>query len=339
MARLIRMTSAAFLLPLLSGQIQAANDSLYFLYQRTTYLENLWTPGGWWANPALIGELSAPSAYTINTTPLGYRYTLASVKYVFPFFDRFGAGFGIMGTGISDAAQQSGQASSSGVTYNSHFTFSNPSFQSAIGGSLPKIGSGGALIDIGAEMLPNGFGGSSEFLLTRLGLGILTPFYFNSISASATATATMHFWNSVYIDWNAKLGLRIKALDSLLTGTAEYTLTFQAGSVESFYTSSSYDYEVFKTMMSVRFYKIFGFLIGYSTDFGEFSNFRNGSCIHLGMELRASHANPIFAGYDLGISIDALSQSQGLLIHRLWIGYRFLAKKPENKDATQATSK
>ncbi len=126
MAGRFRYLAAATVL-LLFGYARAANDSLYFLYQRTTYLENLNTPGGWWANPALTGEVSFPAGYTINVTPLGNSYTLASVKYVFPFLNHFGGGIGIMGTGI--APDQSTQFSSTGATYNSHFTFSNPSFQ------------------------------------------------------------------------------------------------------------------------------------------------------------------------------------------------------------------
>ena len=313
------LAALSLICALFAGATEAANDSLYFLYQRTAYLENLWTPGGWWANPALTGEIDVPSAYTINATPLGYRYTLASVKYLFPFLGRFGAGFGLMGTGISQSEQQTGQATSSGVSYNSQFTFSNPSCQIALGGNLPKFGSAGILIDIGAEMLPDGYGGSSNFLVTRGGLGILTPFFFNCVSLSATAMATFTFWQQMYIDGNSKLGLRLKLFDDLLNGSAEYTLTLKSG--ESFYTSSGYNYEVFKTMVSLKIYKIFGFLLGYSTDFGYFSDI--GNCIHTGLELRPMNDNPLFAGYDLGIS----TTYPGLLIHRLWIGYRFLPKK------------
>jgi hypothetical protein len=307
-------------LMVLYGTAQASNDSLYFFYQRSTYLENLWTPGGWWANPALTGEISAPTGYTINVSPLGYRYTLASVKYLFPFLGNFGAGLGIIGTGI--APDQSTQVTSAGVNYNSHFTFSNPSFQLGLGGRLAKVGSAGFLLDIGAEMLPDGYGGSSYFLLARGGLGLLTPFYFNAVSLSLTAMATMHFWGRLYMDENGKAGLRVKILDDLILGSAEYTFSFRSAAVESFYPSSQFFYEVFKATMSVRIYKIAGVIAGYSTDFGQFSDLGsgNGNCLHVGLELRPLDTYPFFGGYDLGVS----TTFRDLFVHRIWLGYRFL---------------
>jgi hypothetical protein len=299
-----------------SGAAQGANNSLYFFYQRSTYLENLHTPGGWWANPALTGEISVPTGYTINVTPLGYRYTLASAKYLFPFCGNFGAGFGIMGTGI--APNQSTQVTSSGINYNSHFTFSNPSFQLGLGGRLPAVGSVGLLIDIGEEMLIDGYGGSSNFLLARGGLGLLTPYYFNAVSLSLTAMATFHFWDHLYMDENGKIGLRVKILDDLALGSAEYTFSFKSAAVESFYTSSQFYYEVFKATVSVRIFKIAGVIAGYSTDFGEFYDI--GNCLHVGLEVRPADVFPFFGGYELGFS----TTYPGLIIHRIWLGYRFL---------------
>jgi hypothetical protein len=130
---------ALFIILLLAlSSVRGANDSLYFLYQRSTYLENLTLIGGWWANPALIGEITTPTAYTINVSPLGYVYTLASVKYLFPFLNNFAGGVGIMGTGI--APSQSGQVTNGGATYQSNFSFTNPSFQLGLGGRLPRLG-------------------------------------------------------------------------------------------------------------------------------------------------------------------------------------------------------
>ncbi len=87
---------------------------------------------------------------------------------------------------------------------------------------------------------------------------------------------------------------------------------------------SGYDYEVFKTMVSIRFYKIAGFLAGFSTDFGQFSGMGsgNGNCIHAGLELRPMDTYPFYGGYDLGAS----TTWPGLFVHRIWIGYRFLRK-------------
>lgn len=127
------------------------------------------------------------------------------------------------------------------------------------------------------------------------------------------------------MDDNAKIGLRIKLLDEMILGSAEYTLSFKSGVVQSFYTTSAFDYEVFKAMISMRVYKIAGILAGYSTDFGQFSgmNSGNGNCLHGGLEIRPINEFPFFGGYDLGIS----TTWQGLLIHRVWVGYRFDVKK------------
>jgi hypothetical protein len=314
--RALIIHALCFALTVVAGTANGANDSLYFLYQRSTYLENLLLEGGWWANPALTGEITAHTVSTINVTPLGYRYTLASVKYQFPFLGNFGAGIGIMGTGI--APDQSTQVTSGAVNLQSHFTFSNPSFQIGIGARFQKIGSFGILLDIGSEMLQDGYGGSSNFLVTRAGIGFLTPFYFNAVSLSATGMSTVHFWDRAYLDNNGKVGLRFKILEDLVRGSFEYTLTFKSAIAESFYQSSQYYYEVFKTTVSVRIYKIAGILAGYSTDFGEFKDI--GNCLHAGIELRPSDVYPFFGGYDLGIS----TTFRDLFIHRIWLGYRFL---------------
>ncbi len=230
----IRFFVALAILLLAARPARGANDSLYFLYQRTTYLENLLTTGGWWANPALTGEITVPTGYTINVTPLGYSYTLASVKYLFPVLNHFGAGIGVMGTGI--APNQSAQFSSNEVSTSSQFTFSNPSFQLGFGGRIPAIGGVGALIDIGEETVPNGFtGGSpSDYLLTRFGLGVLTPYYYASVSVTGTALATLPDWDRLYMDSNAKIGLRVKFLDEANMGSAEYKMTVKSGLVQTF---------------------------------------------------------------------------------------------------------
>jgi hypothetical protein len=305
------------------GSARGANDSLYYLYQRSTYLENLNTPGGWWANPALTGEIAVPTGYTINVTPLGNSYTLASVKYLIPFLQRFGAGIGIMGTGIAN--QQSTGINPGGISFSSNYSFSNPSFQLGLGGRIPGIGSAGILVDIGAEMLPSGYSdvAASNFLLTRFGLGVLTPYYFGCASLSATGMATLHFWQQLYMDSDAKIGLRLKFLDEMILGSAEYTLSFKTHFIQSFYATYGYDYEVFKALVSVKIYKVAGILAGFSTDFNQSpGSLYNGNCLHAGLELRPLDIYPFFGGYDLGVS----TTFPGLLIHRIWIGYRFLRK-------------
>ena len=74
-------------------------DSLYFLFQRSTYLENLCMPAAWWANPALVAEITEKTAMTVNVTPLGNVFTIASAKYCAPLGARGGWGVGLMGAG------------------------------------------------------------------------------------------------------------------------------------------------------------------------------------------------------------------------------------------------
>jgi hypothetical protein len=77
---------------------QSPPPTLYYLYQRTIYLENLTMNGAWWANPALTGEIAEKTASTIDVTPIGLRqFTIVSAKFLFPFGKIFGAGIGIMG--------------------------------------------------------------------------------------------------------------------------------------------------------------------------------------------------------------------------------------------------
>ena len=227
---------------------------------------------------------------------------------------------GIMGTGI--APSQSAQVTNGGATYQSNFSFTNPSFQIGLGGRLPQLGSIGVLTDIGDEFLPDNQGGGTHFLVLRGGAGALTRYFFNSVSLSATLMATLHFWNQTYIDNNGKLGLRFKIHDDLVLGSLEYTFSFKAGAAESFYQnqSSTNFYEVLKALISVRFFKIAGAIVGFSNDLGEFSDI--GKTIHLGVELRPSDVYPYFGGYEIGIS----TQWSNLIIHRFWIGYCFKKK-------------
>jgi hypothetical protein len=311
-------TIIILILLLVPAGLRAANDSLYFLYQRSVYLENLSLPGGWWANPALIGETSIPTAYTINVSPLADVYTLASAKFLFPVASWCGAGIGIMGTGIS--SNQSAQVSNGGGTYKSKFSFSNPSFQMGFGVRSPGLGSIGILADIGAEKLPVGPDEQQNFLVLRGGAGVLTKYYFDHVSLSATVMSTLHFWDHMYVDNNGKLGMRFRINEDLVLGSWEYTFSFTSGAAESFYRSASYYYEVFKTVISIRLYKIAGAIIGFSNDFGQFSDI--GKTIHLGIELRPSDVYPFCGGYEIGIS----TYQRDYMIHRFWIGYCFQKK-------------
>jgi hypothetical protein len=295
----------------------AQTPNLYYLYQRTTYLENLTMNGAWWANPALTGEITEKTASTVDITPLGlYQFTIISAKYLFPFGRNFGAGIGIMGEGVGPSQGQSTQVTDAGATYSSHFSFSNPSFQCGLGMHLKNVGSAGLLFNIGEELLPQGDGTSYNYPVMGLGAGVLTPFFFNTLSLSLTAMATWHFWQQEYLDYDGKAGCRFRILDDFILGSLEYTFSFKSGFIESFYTTSSY-YQVGKGLISIRFYKIAGLLLGYSSDFGGFKDM--GGALHAGLELRHSDDYPYFGGYELAVG----TNQRLTFTHQVWVGYCF----------------
>jgi len=276
---------------------------------------------GWWANPALIGEIPEKLASTVNVTPLADQFTIVSAKYCFPIGNFLGAGIGIMGnTGLNADNTQHADVTNSGLTFNSHYNFSNPGIQCAIGIRNKFLGSAGLLVNIGAEMLPDGNGTESNFLLTGAGIGILTPYFLNTLSLSMTTFATWHFWGEyVYMDNDGKIGLRFKILDDFILGSLEQTFSYKSNIMPSFYTTISY-YQVFKGLLSFRFYKIAGFLAGFGTDHGDQNSPHLGNTLHVGLELRPSNVYPYFGGYELGISTTVTN----VIIHRVWVGYKFL---------------
>jgi hypothetical protein len=293
----------------------AQSQNLPYLYQRTTYLENLTMNGAWWANPALAGEVTEKTASTVDITPLGLaQFTIVSAKYLFPFAGNFGAGLGIMGEGLGQSQNQSTQITDNSATVSSHFSFANPSFQCGAGMSLKNVGSAGLLLNAGEELLPLGDGTSYNFPLFGLGAGVLTPYFFHSVSLSFTAMATWRFWQQQYLDCDGKAGFRFRILDDFILGSLEYSFSFKSS--ESFY-SSAYYYRVIKCLFSIRIYKIAGVLVGYSSDFGG-ATFMGGT-MHIGLELRHSSEYPYFGGYELALG----TYQRITFTHQVWVGYCF----------------
>jgi hypothetical protein len=305
----------------LVGSCFGVNDSLYFLFQRSTYLESLFMPGAWWANPAVTAEISSKTALTVNVTPLGNTYTIASAKYLAPAANAFGWGIGVMGAGINPNPDGSLQANNDGAQYSSHFTFSNPSIQCAAGAKMPGIGAAGLLGDFGFELLPDGNGGQANFWTMGIGAGLLTPYYFNNVSLSISVMSTGHFWIESFWDNDGKLGARFKTPDSLLMGSLEYTVSFVSGSVKYIGNAPAYYYQVVKGLASLKAYAVLGVLMGFSRDLGIYSD--NGSMVHAGLELRQSTVYPFFGGYEVGVSLT----HSALLVHRLWLAYCFRQRK------------
>jgi hypothetical protein len=294
----------------------------YFLYQRSTYLENVLLPGAWWANPASTAEIERKTVQTVNVTPLGNVLTIASAKFLMPVFSRFGVGIGIMGAGQGNSSNQNLNASGSGATFQSQYSFFNPSMQLSGAAKFKQGGGIGLLFNIGAEQLPSSmdFGPTySNYLTMGFGAGFLTPWFFDRISIGLSGMSTGHFWIQNYWDYDGKLAVRFRRADSLLTGYVESTFSSFGGKLVWIGNSPSNYYEVIKAMASLRFMGILGFLFGYSDDLlnGE----ANGQCAHVGLELKQSNVSPYYGGYEIGIALAQLHRD--LFVHRLWVGYNF----------------
>ncbi len=154
------------------------------------------------------------------------------------------------------------------------------------------------------------------------GAGFLTPWFFERVSLGLSAMSTGHFWIQNYWDYDGKLALRFRSIDSLLTGYVESTFSsFEGQAVWIGYSSNNY-YEVLKAMISLRFMGILGFLLGYSDDLPNGEG--NGQCAHVGLELKQSNLSRYYGGYEIGIALTTqLPQQRDLLVHRFWVGYNF----------------
>ena len=298
---------------------RAVNDSLYFLFQRSTYLENLTMPGAWWANPASIAEINKKTALTATVAPLGYTYTIASVMYASPVTARFGWGIGILGAGINPNPDGSLQADNSGAHYKSRVTFSNPSIQLGAAAKDARDVCIGLLGDFGLEQLPDGQGGQANFAAMGIGLGVMTPYLFNHLSLAVSLMSTGHFWVQSYWDHDGKAGVRFKLPDSSIIGSLEYTFSLASGAIKYIYNAPANYYQVVKGLASIKVLSIAGVLAGFSDDLGILSE--NGAMIHLGAELRKSTIYPFFGGYEIGVSTS--KRTRDLIIHRFWLGYCF----------------
>ena len=298
----------------------AVDDSLYFLFQRSTYLENLSMPCAWWANPAIIAETDKKTALIGSVTPLGNVYTIASARYAAPAFGRFGWGIGILAAGINSNPDGSLQASNEGARYSSQIALSNTSIQ--LGGAARTPGDflAGILLDFGAEQLPDGSGQQSNFAKLGMGIGAITPYFMNKVSLALSFMSTGHFWYQPYWDHDGKACMRFKSSDSLIMGSLEYTFSLASGAIKYIYNSPATYYQVVKGLMSYKVLGIVGVLAGYSQDLGILSD--NGPMIHLGAELRQSTVYRFFGGYEIGIA--TTQRHRDIIVHRLWLGYCFL---------------
>jgi hypothetical protein len=321
-----------FIFPVRGNNNVANIDSLYFFHERTIYLENLSQDGAWWANPATISSINMNSFFTSNTGLLGGKYSISSVRLLFPVYKRLNGGVGITGTGTTEGRSFTG--SSQGAQLNSNFSFTRPSLEVGISYAPPIAGTFGGLAIMGTESIPRADSGNKTYFFFGIGTGWLSPFLFNTIKLSFTTLSVCHIQFITWWDNSAKAGLLIDVNEGFILGSIEYGFSLN-GPVSFFRNQDNFlGYEVIKGDFSLRFRKIAGFLLGFSTDTRNFRD--NGSTFHTGIELRRSDVYPYFGGYEIGMNFFATRFNPGLpphpsptlsLIHRLWIGYDFKKKK------------
>jgi hypothetical protein len=291
-------------------------DSLPFFYERSVYLENLITPGAWWANPTCITSIDKPTIYTATVGLLGGLFSMSTVRGIFPVDTCIKAGFGVTGTGGSAGSSFNG--SDVGAQASTIFSFSQPSFEGAVSYSNLPIGTIGALL-LGGSVSIQGQAdaNSSLYYFWGYSLGWLSPVLLKAVQLSLSTLTVSHDWITTTWNYDAKAGVLVNVHDSLVLGSLEYGFPLQSGEY--------LPYTVLKGDVSIRVQSIVGILLGYGKDIPNTND--NGSTYHVGVELRRSNVYPFYGGYELGVSPWASRHGSEIsLISRIWIGYGFAKK-------------
>ncbi|MBN2037543.1 MAG: hypothetical protein JW768_12450 [Chitinispirillaceae bacterium] len=304
-------------------------DSIYYFFQRTVYLETLEQNGAWWASPARMSAARATSVFTSNTGLLGGKYSISSVRVLFPIYDSTTAGIGL--TGASTRETRSFTGDQSGGHFSSNFNFSRPSLEAAISYSPPFGGTIGILGVTGTEsILPHATSTIPRYyFIWGMGIGLLSPSLFSTVQFSLTTLSVCHYQIDAWWDHGVKTGMLLEVSDGLVRGSLEYGFSLKNGFYLPSGRDDNYAYEVIKGTASLRFRSIAGFILGFSRDSRNFRD--NGSTLHTGLELRPSKVYPYWGGYEMGASLNATrferDDSRALsLIHRFWAGYTFSKK-------------
>jgi hypothetical protein len=307
---------AGILIAASRGQQPPQLDSLPFFYERSVYLENLITPGAWWANPGCIAAIDRPTIYTSTVGLLGGLYSMSSVRGIFPVDTSLKVGFGITGTGGS--AGSSLTSSGAGAQASSIFSFSQPSFEGAVSYANWPIGTVGAILLGGSESVQDPADGTSSlYYFWGYDLGWISPSLLKTINFSFSTLTVSNHWITTLWSFDAKAGLLVNVHDSLVLGSLEYGFPLKTGGYPS--------YTVLKGDVSIRVKSIVGVLLGYGKDIPNF--YDNGSTYHAGLELRRSNIYPFYGGYEVGLSPWASRHgSEFSVLNQIWVGYGFAKK-------------
>jgi hypothetical protein len=299
-------------------------DSIYYFYERTLYLEDLTQVGSWWSNPSKIASIRTPCVFTSNTGLLGGKYSLSSIRILFPVQRAITAGFGLTGAGTKEVRSFSGN--SSGATASGNFNFSRPSIEGGISYHHDIGGTVGGLLMTGTEStMPDFEGIRKYYFILGAGFGYLSPLLADAFQLSLSTISVCHFQVDTWWDHGAKTGAYLNIGDGFVIGSFEYGFSLLNAFAFLRNQRTAYSYEVFKGTISTRFRSIAGFILGCSSDTKNQRD--NGPTFHGGLELRPSEIYPFWGGYEIGVSPwssrHQTTSAVITVIHRFWIGYNF----------------
>jgi hypothetical protein len=334
MPRLLKIILLAGLLtaPLHASAVPSNIDSMYYFYERTVYLEDLTQQGAWWSNPSKIASIRTPCVFTSNTGLLGGKYSLSSIRILFPVQRTITAGFGLTGASTKEVRSFSG--SSSGATASGNFNFSRPSLEAGISFQPDAGGALGGLLMTGTESTPPDIVGIRQYyFILGAGFGYLSPMLANMAQLSLSTVSVCHFQVDTWWDHSAKTGAYLNINDGFVIGSFEYSFSLSNALAFLQNQKTYYSYEVFKGTISTRFRSIAGFILGYSSDTKNQRD--NGPTFHTGLELRPSEVYQFWGGYEIGVSPwssrHQTTTAVVTVIHRFWVGYNFKKTKTDQK--------
>jgi hypothetical protein len=316
----------------LASAIPSNIDSMYYFYERTLYLEDLTQQGAWWSNPSKIAQIKTPCVFTSNTGLLGGKYSISSIRVLFPVQRAITAGFGLTGAGTTEGRSFSG--SSSGATASGNFNFSRPSLETGISFHHDVGGTAGGLLMTGTEsLMPDLDGIKKYYFILGAGFGYLSPMLADVVQFSVSTVSVCHFQVDAWWDNGAKTGAYFNAGDGLVIGSFEYSFSLSNALAQLKNQETYYSYKVFKGTVSTRFKSIAGFIVGFSNDTKNQRD--NGPTFHTGLELRPSKVYPYWGGYEIGVSPwssrHQTTTAVVTVIHRFWVGYNFKKQTSDNQ--------
>ncbi len=305
---------ALLVLALLSGQGRAAAEDVHFayLFPRSTYVDNLLSPGHWWANPALLAAIRHTSFLTANAAPLGDEYLISSARLFWPALPWMTIGASVLGAGRYQPGSSSSSATESSLRYQSDFDFSRPRLQLGVAARTKKAGSAGILLTGGANLERTGPEATRLRATYGFAGGWLSPRILGAVRFSIAAMGMYHPIFRTQWEWGLKAGFRATALESLFAISAEYTIAPGAG--WGAFDPCSRAYEVFKTLASFSIAPHIFILGGLSYD-AEGARYRNRLLVHAGASAKHIASWPFSGGYEIGVQ----PSRRLLTVHRIWV--------------------